>query len=73
MQLGECGRSCAEHEKAGMTCLQSAIALASLKSGHLGTMFLGFQLAGIPACRHCLYLKKYCKCYNDYEENLNHD
>ena len=32
------------------------------KSGHAGTMKLAAQLAGVPACEGCGYVKQHCRC-----------
>lgn len=45
-----------------MDIYQREFFVAALQSGAPGTIKLGAQLAGIPACDHCDYVKEHCRC-----------
>ena len=45
-----------------------AVLTAGLQSGHEGTAKLAAQLAGVPACDGCGYIKTACRCASGVKE-----
>ena len=48
--------------------IKKQIAIGGLMSGHLGTAKFAFQVAGMPICDDCTYIKKHCKCNGSIDE-----
>lgn len=48
--------------KPSLDAYQNLVLNAGASSGHLGTLKLAAQLAGVPACENCNYIKTHCRC-----------